>query len=103
MFMRRGTGKEPPFSVVLENGRIGMRARNQVVHQSPLIGEGNGAIKTDGICSESFRSHIEIISPAEYVWVREMKRFLQDDSFVMPCQTVAAGSVANVAFVGLVI
>jgi hypothetical protein len=32
-----------------------------------------------------------------------MKRFLQDDSFVAPGETIAAGGAANVALVGLII
>src|SRR5882724_987350 len=101
--MRRRTSEQPPFSIVLKNRRISMRAGNHVFYQSPLVGERSGAIETHCIGSESFRSHIEIVFPSEHVWVRKVKWFLKNNSFVVPGKAVATGGVADVAFVGLVI
>ena len=80
-----------------------MRAGNQIFDESPFVGERSSAVKTHGISAERFRGHIEIVVPAEHVWIRKMKRFLQDDSFVVPGETVAAGGAADIALVGLVI
>ena len=77
-----------------------MRAGNQVFDESPFVGERSSAIKTHSISAKRFRSHIEIVVPAEHVWIRKMKRLLQNDSFIAPGETVAAGGAANVAFVG---
>src|SRR5260221_10806816 len=103
MFVRRWASEQPPFSIALEDRRISMRAGNQVFDESPFVGEGSGAIETHSIGAESFRSHIEIVFPSEHVWVRKVKWFLKNNSFVVPGKAVAAGGVADVAFVGLVI
>ena len=80
-----------------------MRAGNQVFDESPFVWKRSSAIKTHSIGPEGFWSHIEIVVPSEHVRVRKMKWLLKDDSFIAPVETVAAGSAANVAFVGLVI
>src|SRR4030081_681264 len=101
--MWRWTREQPPSSIVLKNRRISMWAGDEVFDQGPFVREGRCPIQTHCVGSKSFRSHIKIIFPSEDVRVRKMKRLLQDDSFVVPVKTIAAGGAADVALVGPII
>ena len=88
----RTAHKHPPFPIRTKQRWVSVLPGEHLAHTRPGGWEVNGSIDPNSLSFQRLRHHVIGVLPLEHVGVRQVKRFLQDNTSIAPVPPIVTRS-----------